>query len=282
MPGVKDDLSARVDALRDELAASDSEDRYHELSVALERAHREKVFAPRTNFVRDEWRPVPAVTMSNPAAGWDNERLGNEVKLRLRLFAAGVDTTIAPRSGDVSFVTLTQLDFDGEQFALRIHCPYAAPLEALSRMWRSDVAREEKEALAARAADLAVTHKMILNPGDLLPLVVMSEPAADKAILSNEFQFSHPQQFLDIGRARTTSGLLNFIGTLLIHSDRGHVLPDLTPAMNQGLDEWFRWLYCRMDTGAAFDPARLLVHKQEPERFVYDYDGDDDEIGGPS
>jgi hypothetical protein len=44
--------------------------------------------------------------------------------------------------------------------------------------------------------------------------------------------------------------------------------------MNEEFDEWFRWLYCRMETGARFESKRLLVRRGAPEEWAYDYDGD--------
>jgi hypothetical protein len=91
----------------------------------------------------------------------------------------------------------------------------------------------------------------------------------------NTNHFSDPDQFFSPWLCHTTSGFLNFIGASSIRqaNDRTALWSDPEKVMNQDLDEWFRWLYCAMETGVWFESQRVLVRRSNPEEFVYNYDG---------
>src|ERR1700730_6723423 len=120
-----------------------------------------------------------------------------------------------------------------------------------------------------------IDYKLAMVPDIFLPLVFVYQPILKRLTITNQSHFSNPQQFLDANLCRTTSGFLNFIGALCIRvdSENGVIEWNVESAMNQGLDQWFRWLYYCLDTGNGFDPKLLYVSADNPERYLYDYTG---------
>jgi len=97
-------------------------------------------------------------------------------------------------------------------------------------------------------------------------------------LVINKHHIATPDQFLDPEFCRTTSGFLNFLGTLLL-LDQNSDTPDHLRAIahkantlaDHGLDEWLRWLYCLIDFGTLYEPKRVLINSLDPEQFFYSY-----------
>jgi hypothetical protein len=109
--------------------------------------------------------------------------------------------------------------------------------------------------------------------GIKVPVVVDCDRSAGRYAFENANQLQAPRQFINPYWCQTTSGFLNFLGAREIDGAEMFLLSDVDALEDQGLDEWFRWLYCTMETGTTFDTGRLLVRSDEPETWVYDYDG---------
>jgi hypothetical protein len=126
--------------------------------------------------------------------------------------------------------------------------------------------------------NLTIEHQFIIPNDIYLPVVFAYEPQNRHLLVINRNHLKMPALFLRPELARDTSGLLNFIGTLnlLNNMDQNSVhinnLPNLCEtAINENLDEWLRWFYCLVDTGALLNQARILVKIEHPETYYYDY-----------
>jgi hypothetical protein len=137
---------------------------------------------------------------------------------------------------------------------------------------------ERDMTLAQDIPDLAIEYQCVLPVNERVPIVFSYQPNRKHLIFANRNHFDAPEQFLKAELTRNTSGLLNFIGSLLIVEQMQDELPHIKSvigqaamAMDSDLDEWLRWFYCLVDTRALFSPARILIDPMHPERYYYDY-----------
>ena len=112
------------------------------------------------------------------------------------------------------------------------------------------------------------------------PIVFMWRHQTQDVLITNQFQMQSPLQFLAIDRVGTTSGFLNFVGTLNLMSAASEeaeyvkLLPQLLKdAMAAHADEWLRWFHHHVSEHVILDPRRLLMEREHPERYYYDYSG---------
>ncbi|MGN6187882.1 MAG: hypothetical protein ACTHOE_03195 [Conexibacter sp.] len=258
----------RIDQLRWSLGEADDVTLRRKLSEELYFANRERVFAPRSDWDRSQWRAIPSIA-------WVVERQSSPEAFRadIRTFISGFGAAVLAALGvadELGFVNLVRAEAAGGSTRLDVICPHAAPLELMRASRQGDPVARERFVAGLSGAD--VLHRYGVVPDRWVPVVVGWEPARRRLVLTNANQLDAPDQFIDPALCHTTSGLLNLVGTLALHT-RGVAFDDLQRHMNCGLDEWFRWLYCATDTGLYFDPDLLLVSRADPEHYVYDYDG---------
>lgn len=258
----------RVDQLREELARAREINRRRELSEALYRANREKVFAPRVDWTRKDWQPLSALSWEFPEVN-DAEAF----RRRIKDFITGVGWAVVvslEQLRDLQFVLLFLVGLQDGVTRFTVLSPYEAPLACIEQIGEHDPAALQRWNTDVAAFDFQHRYGVVVDR--YVPIVVGWEAARRTLILTNRNQMNSPEQFLNPSWCTTTSGLLNLVGTLSMHS-RDAVFDDLQASMNSGLDEWFRWLYYALDTGVQLDRDRLLVRGSDPERYVYDYNG---------
>jgi hypothetical protein len=169
------------------------------------------------------------------------------------------------------FVALIKAGTENDTFSFRLCCPYQELLDPLS-----DPAQIQEMADEAAGADVDVRYKFAL-PEALCPVVFSYEPAAKQVLVTNENQMVSPAQFLQIDKVASTSGFLNFVGTLSMleafdpDNDYGARLQQLMKdAITARRDEWLRWFYNFIDTRALFETAKILIDPRDPERYYFD------------
>lgn len=242
-----------------------------QLRVELARLNRQKVVTPRHGWDRADWAQLPAVSFRRRTC--EPEDLNQLIKIFLRVAVGGAGEVAAARGGELQFVGLVRLtDVDGGA-RISLKCPYEQPIRLMMGMQDASTTNDP-QVRASILRDLLFKCNIV---GDIeVPVVFVFSPASDSVLLMNQNHFSDPDQFLDPALCRTTSGFLNFIGASNIKGSMTTIVQNLEPLMNKGLDEWFRWLYCTIETGVSFDPERVLVRRSNPEEWVYDYDGQTD------
>jgi hypothetical protein len=231
--------------------------------MGLDQAYRAKVLQPRAGFQRDEWTPIPALRWVDQQAGAD---LNERTKLFLRWFMAATDATLA---GPVQFVVLLRVDVADDAIDFSLVCPFAEPLAVM----RQGAAATRPPDYLRRITELEIRYRFGLLAEMMVPVVVDCDRTTGRYAFANANHLDDPRQFINPQFCRTSSGMLNFLGAAAIDGAEMRVMSALGALEDQGLDEWFRWLYCLTETGVNFDPDRMLVHGAEPERWIYDYDG---------
>ncbi len=200
------------------------------------------------------------------------------VKGMMHLLAFALTKFRGGESADFQFVSLVQLSITETEFRFSFDCPYPAIVQFMQEPQLAE--RPSLESLGS-LTDMSMKYDFALPNEIRLPVVFVYQPAKSFLHIANQNHFSNPSYFLEPEHCRTTSGLLNFIGTLLLleqmsdqKSEYAHIRKILAQAenvLNSNLDEWLRWLYCLVDTSALFDQKRILVDPENPEKYYYDY-----------
>jgi hypothetical protein len=267
-------VSEEIERLRAELAGMRSDDRDRSVVRAeLDRLNREQVFAPRPGWDAHEWMAIPDVRYVRPEATMAEEDFKAVVKSFFWMIVAGIVETPAFAAGETAFVSLVRIRREDGDLVISLTCPFDAPLRYVTGLTREDLAGSAGQRLSARLRDVGVEHRYMLVEDLLVPIVVHYDSRASHVLLTNQNHFSNPDQFISPWLCSTTSGFLNFIGAQELRESRAVLVADPEAIMNEGLDEWFRWLYCTMETGKNYESRRLLVRRDNPEEWVYDYDG---------
>lgn len=235
----------------------------------LRTLNREKVLGPRTGHDPAAWMRLPAFGWAHPGASAD------QADALLRLFLRMIVTSLEPRAeAGLEFCGLLKVE-TGDGFDLSFACPFEEPRTLLERV--AGAAPAEREQLFGRLTTRDLQMQLVAPAGLRVPVAFQIEPGVDRVRLGNQAVVSNPEDFLSPGSCRTTSGFLGFVGATMVRdafaTQPVMLVSDIEAAMNQGLDEWFRWLYCSMERGISLDLDRVFVRRSDPEQFLYDYDG---------
>jgi hypothetical protein len=260
------DLTEEINRLRGRLAAVTDDREREEITAELGRLNHEKVLAPRAGWDPDAWAPIPEVEYVRPTV--EGDALRDAVKAFFWFVVLGLDDFFGPTQRE--FVSLFALRRSDDDVRLALICPYREPLDFVLQQHGSGLDPD----FADRITGWEVEHRYTLVEELLIPIVFVYDGAARHVLLMNKHHFHNPEQFLSPRLCRTTSGFLNFIGAQVIRESPTVLVSDIESIMNEGLDEWFRWLYCMFETGRRFESKRLLVMKANPEEYAYDYDGE--------
>jgi hypothetical protein len=262
------EIVTRMDELLAELPGTFGE-RRKQIVDELRLLNRRKLGALREGWDEDEWKPVPVVRYVQPADAPAPIELHTLLKLFLRLVVSGVEGRAAAANGEFQFVGLFTFHRDEDGLSLSLVCPYDEPRRFLMEALQGDVADRAAQLARVTTRELRLTCSFPENT--TVPVVFSFSPETEHVLVTNQNHFSNPDQFLSPWLCRTTSGLLNFVGATNIRDSNIALVKDIEDVMNQGLDEWFRWLFCAMETGETFDVERLLVRKMDREEYVYAY-----------
>jgi len=259
------DLAQRIEALRRRLRAGTDKAGLDRIAGELERLHRQKVFSRPSPPDPARWKPIPTVSRELPAASLVGAELDRAVRAFFQTVAAGLSINSLGDGTPEQFVALFRLARDGSAVRFALICAYDGPVRSFDGMPSMDL------------RGLEIAHRYTLVEDVYLPIAFWHDRPAHRLVITNRNQLDDPTRFIVPTWCRTTSGFLNFVSCMGIAAaapERGEIsFGDTATLMNDGLDEWFRWSYCRDDTGILLDPARLYVERTDPERYAYDYAG---------
>lgn len=261
-------LEARMNELLRALAVTQGSERKR-IVDELRTLNREKVLGPRPGHDPAAWVPLPSFAWAHrgPSEG--------DVNSLLKLFLRIIVTSLAPRAmRGLEFCGLLKVDTE-DGFELSFACPFDEPRALVDRVAGAGASEREQlfDDLTARELQLQLAAPV----GVRVPVAFAFEPGVDAVRVGNQAIMANPERFLSPASCRSTSGFLGFVGATIVRdamvTQPVMVYADIEAAMNQGLDEWFRWLYCSVERGISFDLNRVHVRRSEPEQYLYDYEG---------
>lgn len=222
---------------------------------------------------------IPNGVIALPYLDWsaDRSRLPGQsdkdiTKGWMRYFAIMLAASGRRLGTDTGFVALIRVKSTQEQFSISVCAPCPDFIEPLRGPNPGAHMRNDPV-----PAGLDIKYKFALLD-TRCPVVFIWRKATNQVLVTNEHHLQNPEQFLAIDRVNTTSGFLNFIGSLqllsLADGTEAHYnrLPGLMrQAMTARADEWLRWFSHLADEHVLFAPSRVLIDPQNPERYFYDY-----------
>ena len=265
------DVSAEIDELLRQLAQSDDSETRDEICNRLARLNRQKVTTWPGPAPAADWLTIPTYTLAMPTDSLPGDEVKVFIKGTLRMLAAALD--IDGYAAPPDFVALCRLSTDDDAVSISVACPYEHPLRLLEEMRSGPRQKKVRALVGDRSATLEIHHNYGLPENVYVPVVFSRESIGDGMLLMNKNHLAEPTQFIVPSLCTTTSSFLNYVGAMSIdHFLNGRKnfyisAPELL--MNRGLDDWFRWLYWLMDTGAMFDPSRMYVRRSDPEQYAY-------------
>jgi hypothetical protein len=113
-------------------------------------------------------------------------------------------------------------------------------------------------------------------PNDVwVPVAVVYSPTRQNILFSNLNQIDAGDQFLNPGLCRTTSGFLNYLGSLMVKLSLNPKMriqvANIECLLGKHLDPFIRWIHHAAATGAVFDSDRLYVNVDRPEEYDFKY-----------
>lgn len=229
---------------------------------------------PRHANLPSDLIPLPGFDFRAPLKSASPEVLKNLAKGMIQIIAAGLMEFLGSNPKDMQFVSLITLDHKQDEFTFDFYCPYLDLVKCV-QSYANNI-----ESAVGKISGLSINYKMAMPVSVRLPMVFVYQAKKNELLVSNENHFSRPEQFLDPEACRVTSGFLNFLGTLLMLNDMNDddddkhmksILARGNTAIKRDLDEWLRWLYCLVDRNELYNTRRILVVKDDPERYFYDY-----------
>jgi hypothetical protein len=192
------------------------------------------------------------------------------VKAMIHVIASAIARSTPVNLKEFQFVSLAQWSIAEDKFEFAFDCPYA-PVVELARA-------QLGTAGSPRDAGVTIRYEIMIRSGLRMPVVFSYTPGDNTLLVTHKNQLSDPSQFLRPELCKTTSGFLNFIGTLFlleeIAPEANNIPPILALAnseLNRGIDEMLRWIYCLVDRYELYSTDRILVDVQNPERFFFNY-----------
>lgn len=220
-------------------------------------------------------RAIPAGTIPLPGFTWEAERarlngMPDKDMVKLFMTAIAYGSRAVQEGRDAATVALVHVITNPNRFTFAASCANPVMLQPLDPKYRDRI---------PALPDVNIRHRYAITD-QLSPVVFAWEKAKNEILITNEFHFGNPNQFLAIDRVGTTSGFLNFVGTLGILLFKGEekeftaALPALLKdAMAARADEWLRWIHHLADKRTLFAPKHVLVDSNNPETWYYDYSG---------
>jgi hypothetical protein len=237
--------------------------------------YREKLFLRERRDLPDDLIALPTFGLEWPV---NNRTEGGEkalIKGAVYLIGSILGDLPRAQAERFEFVSLVEVNSTAKKINIDFACPYPDIVDRAKDRW-ANRAKLSHEAFEL-AEELEVENRFMLPIGVRMPLVFDYQHRAKHLLVVNKNQVSSPDQFLDPETCRTTSGFLNFLGTLCMldkmHDDTQYIKAITARAntlMNRDLDEWLRWLYQFMDRGTVVNYSHILVSSSSPETYFYD------------
>jgi hypothetical protein len=233
--------------------------------------HREKLLLRQSSGLPKGIIPLPNFNFVAPFAQTGPGAEKAVVKSLLQGVSLALLEAQERRSSELTFASLVKFSFKDGKCSFQFYCPYA---EIVQRVVDFKINRPDPTSLDS----LEINYKFSLMADIVLPLVFVFDKKARQLLITNENHINSPEQFLDPERCRLTSGFLNFIGTLSLlnaaDAAEPHVealVKQVNLAIDRGVDEWLRWLYCFLDTRKLYETKRVFVSQEKPEEFYFSY-----------
>jgi hypothetical protein len=180
----------------------------------------------------------------------------------------------ASSAADSGFVALIRMSSTPKDYSFEAMMPFEQVLQV--------VTDPKRRAAMQGTPGVDIVHKYGLIDDVRCPVVFMWRSATKDVLITNEFHLGKPEQFLAIDRVGTTSGFLNFLGALNLlqaQDEDAKVYSSLFPqllkdAMAARADEWLRWFHHCVAERAVTAPKQILVDRNHPETYFYDYSGE--------
>jgi hypothetical protein len=248
------------------------------LNLSLDPAavlYRQKVLLRQRSEIAPDAVPLPSFSwgIERQRAGGMSEKA--MVKQWMRYLAVAVAAAARQRRlNQLALVSLIEIGGDAQHFHFQLYCPFPEILQPLN-----DTAARLRLEKDGDLMNLDLHYKFAL-PETLCPMAFLYDRSKNSVLISNEHQIQDPIQFLAFDRCGSTSGFLNFIGSLNLlqtlrpeESGIDQLRIILRDAMAARSDEWLRWIYHLGDEQVLFDPAHILVRSSNPETYFYSYSG---------
>jgi hypothetical protein len=236
-------------------------------AVAL---YREKLLLRKKEDLPAGLIPVPSVRCETKTTKDDPTLQKIFVKGMIQVVASAI--VAAKLNDEVQHLALVEFTLGAQQMAFELYCASAALVHGIKQAMRTKALEN--------VSDLTIEYQMAIPPDARVPLVFWYQPKTKRLLVINKHHMNNPEQFLDPQKCRTTSGLLNFIGSLLLLEKFGEAsvvsshlknfLLRLDGYLDSGLDEWLRWLFFLASSGVIYQASRVLVHPDQSERYYYD------------
>lgn len=248
------------------------------VNKALTQVNRKIVLGGAAAAFQPDWIPVPTFSFEQPKSSEGAVR--DLVKAFMNAIALGIHALFPKNAAEIQFVFLLKLKVDSQKVRLDFVIPFQELVGSVKDLI-DDPKGSYEQATASGKKPVEIGHKYAIAAGAYFPIVAVYRPVLRHVEFLNKNQIGSPEQFLSPHLCHTTSGFLNFLGVLsVVHLEKYGAESSETPifhfdnlhhAMNKGLDAWFRWLYCLIDTATFFDPQRLYVSAKNPETYDYRY-----------
>jgi hypothetical protein len=234
-----------------------------------------KVLDAPAPYPSSQWRALPGFTFGLPRTGSDDEAFGRSfIDTMMRLYAMAVRHEFQAAKDVAQFVALCQLSWSDD----RLSFTGFAPREGIKTFVQQSIA--SKQAMAKLPALLdSFDGKMVRRcafPAEVwVPLAVVYTPADGQILFSNINQLESPAQFLNPAYCTTTSGFLNYLGSLLLQTsitpNQRIQVKDVHHLVGQGVDPFIRWIHHAIASGSIFDSNRIFVKTADPEQYDFKY-----------
>lgn len=221
------------------------------------------------------WHALPAFTFGLPQKGDNKQAFGQSfIDTLMRLYAMAVRHEFQAEKDSAQFVALCRLSWEDD----RLSFTGFAPREGIKTFVQDNIG--SKKAMANLPALLSsfdgkMVRRCAFPPEAWVPLAVVYTPADGQILFSNIKQLENPTQFLHPANCTTTSGFLNYLGSLLFHvsttPNQRIQVSDVQNLLGQGVDPFIRWIYHAAASGSLFDSDRIFVKTSDPEQYDFKY-----------
>ncbi|MEP6729371.1 MAG: hypothetical protein ABJE10_01980 [bacterium] len=220
------------------------------------------------------WCPLPGFKFSSSHAATDDpEFLKFFISSFLRLYAVGVQEMFGGDAAELEFVLLCKFRQVDETLRFQSYAPWPKLNEFMMNAVDQSVVAQLPALLNSFTGAI---EKHCAFPNDVwVPVAVVYNPLSNHILFSNINQLESGDQFLKVGLTRTTSGYLNYLGTLMFRLAAQPKMKievaNLDNLLGKGMDPFIRWIHHAAATGIVFDSDRVFVNVDNPEEYDFKY-----------
>jgi hypothetical protein len=232
----------------------------------------------RFQKLEPKWMPIPSFSFGVPV-----ETLKDRAGVRafvtgmLEIFALGVSEVVPQDMQELQFVSLCDLRQVGSEYNLTLQTPFQELVGFMMDHVRPRMLPAQvKLQLEKFHIQFRLVNRCAAVEGSTVPFVTVYNPPLKKVLFTNENQIHSPKQFLNPMLCSSTSGFLNFVGTMMLLDTQEEPTAVFYEDLDKLVDrpeteQWFQWLLHFTDTRIAYQSSRLFVGSENPEEFRYYY-----------